>query len=291
MREGQQASKSTPRHTWLFCIDSDGCAINSMDIKHQTAFGPAAVEIWPEETKPHEDFLRVWNEINLYTSSRGINRFKGLVMIFEFWKDQGYEVPDFSALKDWASRTPALSPKALEEENLRAPNPIFEMALAWSKRVNEKISALGTDDTPPYPWVSEAISKMATRADVAVVSSANKQAMLREWEHFGLAQHTLVMFGQEDGTKSLAIKRLVESGYDRTHVVMIGDALGDLQAALDNEVWFYPIIPKEEADSWQQLFEKRIEQFTEGAFGSEAQEELIKKFESKLPPTYEKYVF
>ena len=31
---------------YLVCIDSDGCAIDSMKIKHTECFGPALAEVW-----------------------------------------------------------------------------------------------------------------------------------------------------------------------------------------------------------------------------------------------------
>ena len=65
---------------YLICVDSDGCAMDTMDSKHITCFGPCLIPVWglsPWEQK----IRRRWDEINLYTMTRGINRFKGLAMI------------------------------------------------------------------------------------------------------------------------------------------------------------------------------------------------------------------
>ena len=64
---------------FLLCVDSDGCAMDTMDIKHFKCFGPCMVEEWGLE-EWEEEILTRWNEINLYTMTRGINRFKGLAM-------------------------------------------------------------------------------------------------------------------------------------------------------------------------------------------------------------------
>ena len=65
--------------SYLICVDSDGCAMDTMDIKHFNCFGPCMVDEW--ELSPwREDILARWNEINLYTITRVINRFKGLAM-------------------------------------------------------------------------------------------------------------------------------------------------------------------------------------------------------------------
>ena len=64
---------------YLICVDSDGCAMDTMDIKHFRCFGPCMVEEWGLE-QWSEPILNRWNAINLYSGTRGINRFKGLAM-------------------------------------------------------------------------------------------------------------------------------------------------------------------------------------------------------------------
>ena len=53
---------------YLVCVDSDGCAIDSMDIKHIRCFGPCMVEEW-DLKQWEEAILTRWNDINLYTNS------------------------------------------------------------------------------------------------------------------------------------------------------------------------------------------------------------------------------
>ena len=64
---------------YLICVDSDGCAMDTMDIKHFRCFGPCMVEEWGLEEWA-TPILNRWNAINLYSGTRGINRFKGLAM-------------------------------------------------------------------------------------------------------------------------------------------------------------------------------------------------------------------
>ena len=66
---------------FLVCVDSDGCAMDTMDIKHIRCFGPVMVEQWGLQ-KWKKQILERWNEINLYSMTRGINRFKGLAIAF-----------------------------------------------------------------------------------------------------------------------------------------------------------------------------------------------------------------
>ena len=62
---------------YLVCIDSDGCAMDTMDIKHIRCFGPGMVQEW-ELWKWEEEAKFIWNKVSLYSMTRGINRFKGL---------------------------------------------------------------------------------------------------------------------------------------------------------------------------------------------------------------------
>ena len=51
---------------FLVCVDSDGCAMDTMEVKHRKCFGPKAVEVWGLE-QIEERFLEVWNDVNLYS--------------------------------------------------------------------------------------------------------------------------------------------------------------------------------------------------------------------------------
>lgn len=67
----------TPKKEWLVCVDSDGCAMDTMDSKHHQAFCPQLIRVYGLEEyagliTPH------WMEVNLYSRTRGVNRFKGL---------------------------------------------------------------------------------------------------------------------------------------------------------------------------------------------------------------------
>jgi hypothetical protein len=49
---------------YLICVDSDGCAMDTMDVKHIVCFGPCMVTEW--ELEPWRDaILARWNDINL----------------------------------------------------------------------------------------------------------------------------------------------------------------------------------------------------------------------------------
>ena len=77
-----------PAHPYLVCVDSDGCAMDSMTIKHVECFGPCMVKAYGLEEK-RDEVLDIWNRINLYSMTRGINRFLGLVTTLDILTEKG----------------------------------------------------------------------------------------------------------------------------------------------------------------------------------------------------------
>jgi len=245
------------RGKYLVCVDSDGCAIDSMEIKHRTCFGPYLIAEWAlEDIK--DEVLSYWNDVNLYSTTRGVNRFKGLAITAEKFNLEGWR-----EIKEWTQRTTALSNGVLEREDADA----LKKALRWSLCVNEAIEKLPIPE--PFDGVKEAIVKLADKADLAVVSSANLSAIEKEWSEGGILKYIGVVMSQNDGSKSACIAKLLEKEkYERTKVLMIGDAPGDLQAALENDVCFYPIVPGEEAESWRLLTHRVWDEFESGDFST-----------------------
>ena len=66
----------------LICIDSDGCVLDTMEIKHMRCFGPCLVHEWGL-SEYREEIVRLWRKINLLSKDRGVNRFVGLGKVLE----------------------------------------------------------------------------------------------------------------------------------------------------------------------------------------------------------------
>ena len=251
-----------PQKPFLVCIDSDGCAMDTMNIKHKTCFGPAFIETYGLQAFA-EPVQSLWESINLYTKTRGINRFLGLVLALETIKAQNIcpLAQEFDRLKAWTETTSALSNAALKQEIEKTGDNQLQLALQWSLAVNEKVSAL-PEGNFSYSGVEKAMEIMAPKADIVVVSSANGEALNREWTLCGLTDHLSAMAGQEQGTKSHVIAQLLKTNaYAPEQVLMIGDAPGDLQAAAKNGVLFYPILAGQEDASWEQLSQDALDRF------------------------------
>ncbi len=270
------------KHDYLICVDSDGCAMDTMDIKHIRCFGPCMVEEW-QLGAWREAILDRWNVINLYTMTRGINRFKGLSLALKEIDRQYVKIEDLETLVDWVENSKELSNGALERAIEEKPASVsLKKALSWSKAVNEHINNLPDEMKLPFPLAKEGLAFAHARADVAIVSSANLDAVLEEWEKYGLLAHTDIVMAQNAGSKAHCIGELLKKGYEKEHVLMCGDAPGDMDAAQKNGVLYYPILVRSEKESWQEFMDTACGRLLCGAYAGEYQDEKIKAFLKNL---------
>lgn len=274
--------KYTKEKEFLICVDSDGCAMDTMDLKHIRCFGPCLVEEWGlEEWK--KPILERWNVINLYSETRGINRFKGLVKMLLEVRETYTEIKDLDSLVKWVDESPELSNAALAKAIREAGgSEVLHKALSWSMRVNNKIDALSFDEKKPFAGVKEALAKAHEKADIAIVSSANQQAVEEEWGLYGLTEHVDILLSQEAGSKAFCIGELLKKGYDPAKVLMTGDAPGDLDAAVKNGVFFYPICVRREKESWEEFDKEGVPRLINGSYQGEYQEKKTKEFWDNL---------
>ena len=261
------------RHDYLVCVDSDGCAMDTMDCKHFHCFGPCMVAEWGlrEWEKP---ILERWNVINLYSMTRGINRFKGLSMALTEINAQYTPIDSLADLQAWVDSGAAPSNDALQKAIDETNSPILKKALAWSKAVNEGINALPEEMKKPFPGAKEGLAAAAQFADIAIVSSANRDAVLEEWTKYGLLDHVDVMLAQDCGSKAHCIAEMLKFGYDLDHVLMVGDAPGDQDAAAKNGVYYYPILVRHEEASWIELRESGFSHLQNGTYAPYEKERI-----------------
>lgn len=269
------------KHDYLVCVDSDGCAMDTMNCKHFQCFGPCMVDEWNLGAW-RDPILRRWNEINLFQMTRGINRFKGLALALTEIDAQYVRIPGASALREWADTAPTLShdgvrqaADAAKDADARA---CLEKALAWSKAVNASIAKLPDEVKIPFAGAKEGLAAAAQFADVAIVSSANRDAVEAEWRQHGLLAHTDIVLAQDCGSKSHCIAQMLRIGYAPDHVLMIGDAPGDCDAAEKNGVYYYPILVGKESASWAELRETGLAKLRGGeyaAYGAEKKRQFL----------------
>lgn len=273
--------KFEKKKDFLICIDSDGCAIDTMDIKHIKCFGPCMVEQW-NLNKWEDEILERWNDVNLYTMTRGINRFKGLETALVEINEKYKTIEGLDDFVNWTNNTKELSNESIQKEIEKCDTECLKGALEWSKSVNKSIDLLHDDEKLPFIGVKEAIEKAKTVADIAIVSSANEKAVLDEWSQHGLLDSVDIVLTQNVGSKAYCIKELSKKGYNKENILMVGDAVGDLAAALVNQVLYYPIMVKKETKCWENFREESLKRFMDNEYKGKYQEDLIIEFKNNL---------
>jgi phosphoglycolate phosphatase-like HAD superfamily hydrolase len=276
-----------PEHDYLVAIDSDGCAFDTMEIKHKECFIPNIIRYW--DLQPVSKFARAAAEfVNLYSEWRGINRFPALTMVFDLLADwpevqkRKAVIPQVDPLREWIRRESKLGNPALKVAVGRTGDPVLKRALDWSEAVNRTIADL-VHGVPPFPSVPPSLERMANQADIIVCSATPIEALRREWEEHRIDRFVRVIAGQEMGSKKEHLQLAIGPRYAVDKVLMLGDAPGDLRAARANGARFFPINPGHEEASWSRFLDEGVERFFAGRFDDAYENELIGEFESLLP--------
>lgn len=268
------------RREFLVCMDSDGCVMDTVRIKHCMVFCPELIRVFSLDSEA-EFVTEAWEEINLHTITRGISRFESVVLVFDRLKNRGVDVPGSEDIASWVATASELSTASLQMELHRTGSLALRRLQEWNNTCNRRIQALEPTFTP-FPGVEQSLRQLHSVADVAVVSAANESAIENEWMRYGLARHADVIFGQEVGSKANSIASMLGCGYESRKVLMVGDAMGDAQAAAANGVAFVPIVPGREAESWRRLQEEALPKLLHGTFSPGYQTELLAALRSAL---------
>jgi phosphoglycolate phosphatase-like HAD superfamily hydrolase len=267
-------------------IDSDGCIFDSMEIKHKECFAPMFIKHF--DLQAVSKYAReVWEFVNLYSKTRGANRFPALVRALNLLRERpqvkarNVRVADTGALDEWIARETKLGNATLNAE-VRNGNKGLEQVKRWSDAVNAQIEDI-VKGVPPFPLVRECLEKINRKADAMCISQTPVDALKREWAEHGLDGFVKMIAGQEMGTKTEHIKFAAVGKYAPDKILMIGDAPGDFNAARKNGALFYPINPGSEETSWKRLCEEGLDRFFKGTFAGEYEASLVKQFDASLP--------
>jgi phosphoglycolate phosphatase-like HAD superfamily hydrolase len=280
-----------PQHEFFVGVDSDGCAFDTMEVKHKECFIPNTVKHWG--LQPVSKYAREAGEfVNLYSKWRGINRWPALVMVFDLLHERpevirrGVQIPEARRIREFikAGETEGipLSNDGLAQYMADHPDPELDRAWAWTTGVNATVADL-VHGVPPFPYVRESLEALQGTADMIVVSATPTEALTREWKEHKIAPYMRVIAGQEMGKKALHLQLATKGAYAPDHILMIGDAPGDMKAAQANDALFYPINPGAEEESWRLFFEEGLHRFLEGTYAGDYEARLIAEFDSYLP--------
>ena len=275
-----------PGSEFFIGIDSDGCVFDSMEIKQKECFAPMFVK--HNGLQAVSKYARqVWEFVNLYSKTRGANRFPALARALDLLRERAevqarkVHVPSYPALDEWMARETKLGNATLAAEVERGNDGLAQVKV-WSDAVNTQIADI-VHGVPPFPLVRECLDEALGQADLMVISQTPCDALEREWAEHELAKFVKVIAGQEIGTKTEHLQFATAGKYPADKVLMIGDAPGDHKAAKANGVLFYPVLPGREEASWELLHGEALERFFAGTYAGDYEAKLFAEFDACLP--------
>jgi phosphoglycolate phosphatase-like HAD superfamily hydrolase len=276
-----------PQQPFFVGIDSDGCAFDSMEIKHKECFCPNIIKWW--DLQAVSKYAREAAEfVNLYSKWRGINRWPALVMVFDLLRERPEviarraTITEAKKVREFMGSGQPLSDAGLKAYMAEHPDPELDRAWSWTKAVNATIADM-VHGVPPFPFMRESLQAMQGRADVVVVSATPTEALAREWEEHDIAKYARIIAGQEMGSKKQHLALAAKGRYAPDHILMMGDAPGDMEAAKANGTLFFPINPGREEKSWERFYREGLAKFTAGTYAGAYEASLIAEFEKLLP--------
>ena len=138
-----------PKKNYFVGLDSDGTIFNSMELKHKDCFLGALIRVFGLAPITHEVHL-VWNYVNIFSSTRGTNRFKALVLTFDYLrkfkrvKQLNIQLPPLKVLEKWLLSSRFLSNESLEQvvtdlpKNEKKPLKLFlngaKKSITWLRK-------------------------------------------------------------------------------------------------------------------------------------------------------------
>lgn len=278
MRE--ELKNYTKKKKYVICIDSDGCVMDTMEVKHMRCLAPCLVHIWELE-KYRDDMLHLWRDTCLLSEHRGANRFKGLAIVLQNIHENYQRIEGLEEYIAWVEEATELSTETLELAFQESGNVCMKKALEWSKLVNQSMSMVADYKKMPFEGVKEALLAVYKDVDVVIVSAAIREEVEQEWKNAEMDQYTDFLMTQETGIKSECLKGLLEKGYAPNHILMVGDAPVDLLAANEAGVLFFPVLATHEMESWK-IFPDIVKRFLDEEYEGEFEDEIICTFYKNL---------
>ena len=276
-----------PTKDFFVGIDSDGCVFDAMEIKHKECFIPNTVNVWSLQTVSR--YVREVHEfVNLYSKWRGLNRWKNVVRTMDFLREhpevkrRNVEVPTMDGIRGFVASGQKLSDAGLFTYMRDHHEPDLQLGVQWSSDINASIERI-VHGLMPFPPVKPSFQALAPEADLACVSATRNNDLAREWTFAGIIDDVELLCGQEVGSKEQILRMTAAGKYPENHMLMMGDAPGDMEAAHAVGALFFPINPGFEEDSWERFYNEGYKKFLDGTYAGEYEAELIRDFEKLLP--------
>ncbi len=268
-------------------LDSDGCIVDTMASKQHRFLQPLLIKAFSLDPLA-EVYHRCADFVNLYSTTRGITRFRAIYLNLCYFNTHpqtvaaGFKPVPTEDLAAFLESGLPPSGDALEGWLQEHPSEMLSTLLKWHHDVNDAILESGAI-FPAYEGAKAALRLMKETSESAIVSQSPERVLRQDWGAHGLLDYVDHVAGQELGDKVTQLTKLTGGRYDLSRVMMIGDASGDLNAARGFGCRFYPIIPGQEEASWQRFTDSVYAAFQAGEYTAAQEAEYIAEFTASLP--------
>lgn len=196
MRETENTAYARKRE-FLLCTDICGSALDTLRSRQEQAYCPALVEVFELEEHAQEA-RRAWMSVALESRLRGGNRFRLLSQACVRIAQQGAAVPGLDGILHWVESGSELTHGALAARVKRGAGPALARALAWSREVNRRLTAM-PKECAPFAAVEGCLAAVRAVADVVAMGTGTPAAVRGEWTRGGLSGYTDAVFARAAG--------------------------------------------------------------------------------------------
>ena len=159
----------------------------------------------------------------------------------------------------------------------------MKQVLTWSNAVNASVEDI-VRNVPPFPLVGESLEKISQWADIIVCSGTPGDALAREWREHSNRRLPEGDCWAGNGQERKNTWHWSPEKYPEGHVLMIGDAPGDMKAAKANSVLFYPDqSPVARKIRGERFHNEIADMFHNGGYTGAVEAGLIDDFNKLLP--------
>ena len=215
MRETENTAYARKRE-FLLCTDICGSALDTLRSRQEQAYCPALVEVFELEEHAQEA-RRAWMSVALESRLRGGNRFRLLSQACVRIAQQGAAVPGLDGILHWVESGSELTHGALAARVKRGAGPALARALAWSREVNRRLTAM-PKECAPFAAVEGCLAAVRAVADVVAMGTGTPAAVRGEWTRGGLSGYTDAVFAAPQDGKAEALIPVFGAGYLPSHM-------------------------------------------------------------------------
>ncbi len=252
------------KREFLLCVDIEGTVLDTLRLQQEQAFCPALIEVFELEAD-RTVMAKLWMQASVESCMRGENRFRILVHVCRMAMEKQIFVPGFDEICAWVESGSELTHGALAARVKRGAGPALARALEWSRDVNRRLNFMPKEYTP-FPSAKSCLAAAHSVADIIAVGTGTAACVRAIWEKSGLAGYADAVIPVPGGNRYDALAGFFHEGYLPSHMLVIGDTLGDARLAQQAGALFFPILPGCEEVCWQRLYEEGLLKFLHGSY-------------------------